>query len=464
MVANPEIDACTVTGLTNGTPYTFTVTATNGTGTGPAGTSNPATPSTTPDAPTAIRAVDGDGQIEAMWSAPSFDGGSPVTAYAVTAQPGGEGCTTTGAESSCLLVGLSNGVAYTLSFSATNVNGTGPAAVLSPAVTPAAPPSTPLNPAVTVGVSSATVTWDTPASDGGSPITGYTVLTGHGAHACVADPGDAGTRHTCTITGLTPGKRVSVHVVASNAVGDSPQATTSALVGVLACTPGLHLEMRHGLLQSTTDFVTWTKVGTEDAFVNGFGYRPADGFLYGIGAAGGARQGSQNHLLRIAGDGSITDLGLVAGLPSDRTTARFPAGTFDPTTDRLIVAHGLLVYSIDVDTEQATAIALPAAASPIGWSMALDGSWLWTPTSSGIEGINLDTQAVVTYALPADFPHSGYGAAWLSADGQTLSFESNSSGRIYAAQGLGGGSVSFSQVGSVASAARIDGASCPSAG
>ncbi len=60
-VSDPETDACTVTGLTNGDSYTFTVTATNANGTGAASDpSNAVTPSTVPDAPTAATATAGN--------------------------------------------------------------------------------------------------------------------------------------------------------------------------------------------------------------------------------------------------------------------------------------------------------------------------------------------------------------------------------------------------------------------
>ena len=62
-VVSPEVDSCTFTSpnlLTNGDSYTFTVTGTNGDGTGAASApSNSVTPSTVPDAPTHVTATAG---------------------------------------------------------------------------------------------------------------------------------------------------------------------------------------------------------------------------------------------------------------------------------------------------------------------------------------------------------------------------------------------------------------------
>ena len=129
--------SCTVTGLTNGTAYTFTVAATNAVGSGgPSAPSAPVTPVTVPGAPTAVSGVAGNAQVTVSWTAPASTGGSPITGYTVTASPGGASCSTTGALS-CTVSRLVNGTAYTFAVTATNAAGTGPGAQ-SPPVTPQA--------------------------------------------------------------------------------------------------------------------------------------------------------------------------------------------------------------------------------------------------------------------------------------------------------------------------------------
>ena len=71
----------TVTGLTGGTAYTFTVVATNAQGTGPASSaSNSVTPNVVPGAPT-IGTATATGQTTASvtFTAPSANGGTAVT-------------------------------------------------------------------------------------------------------------------------------------------------------------------------------------------------------------------------------------------------------------------------------------------------------------------------------------------------------------------------------------------------
>jgi Fibronectin type III domain len=99
--------------LTNGTGYTFTVTATNIAGTSAASSvSNPVTPVAVPATMAAPTAVRGDQQATVSFVAPN-DNGSPIQGYTVTASPGGATATAPGFGTSATVTGLTNGTAYT---------------------------------------------------------------------------------------------------------------------------------------------------------------------------------------------------------------------------------------------------------------------------------------------------------------------------------------------------------------
>ena len=84
VTGNPPATSTTVTGLTNGTTYTFRVSATNATGTGPdSSPSNAVTPNALPGAPTGVTANAGNGSATVSWSAPANAVSGPlVTAEA----------------------------------------------------------------------------------------------------------------------------------------------------------------------------------------------------------------------------------------------------------------------------------------------------------------------------------------------------------------------------------------------
>lgn len=114
---------CTVTGLTNGTSYTFTVTASSAAGSGPASAASaPVTPRTIPQPPSGVVAEGGDSRATITWSPPTDDGGSPITGYRVTTIPTSQGCDPTG--TSCTITRLANGTEYVVRVVATNAAGT----------------------------------------------------------------------------------------------------------------------------------------------------------------------------------------------------------------------------------------------------------------------------------------------------------------------------------------------------
>jgi uncharacterized repeat protein (TIGR02543 family) len=88
---------------------------------------------TTPTAPTGVTATAGDTQVTVSWTA-SSSGGSDITGYTVTANPGGATCQTV--TTSCVVTGLTNGTAYTFTVTATNSVGTSTASAASSPVTP----------------------------------------------------------------------------------------------------------------------------------------------------------------------------------------------------------------------------------------------------------------------------------------------------------------------------------------
>ena len=112
----------TVGGLTNGTSYTFTVTATNAAGTGAASAPSAAvTPATVPGAPMLVNATAGVGQAIVDFNPPP-NGGAAITLYTVVASPGG--ITATGSARPVTVTGLTNGTAYSFTVTAKNSVGT----------------------------------------------------------------------------------------------------------------------------------------------------------------------------------------------------------------------------------------------------------------------------------------------------------------------------------------------------
>ncbi len=188
----------TVTGLTNGTPYTFTVTATNAVGSSVAsGPSSPVTPveASPPDAPSNVDAVVGDGEVTLTWDAPA-DNGLPITGYSVSttnvAGPPLPYPIVSTTATSATIGGLANGEGYDFAVTASNAFGSGPGstAVLASPTGPRNAPSAPrfVFAAATGDADGACVTWDAPLEYGGG-LQGFLIRAANGEMASIGATG-----------------------------------------------------------------------------------------------------------------------------------------------------------------------------------------------------------------------------------------------------------------------------------
>jgi hypothetical protein len=95
-----------------------------------------------PSAPTIGSAAPGDERITVTFAPPANDGGSAIASYTVTCTPvgGGTPVSATGSGSPITVFGLTEGVTYTCTVSATNSSGPGASSAASNPATPAGRP------------------------------------------------------------------------------------------------------------------------------------------------------------------------------------------------------------------------------------------------------------------------------------------------------------------------------------
>lgn len=238
---------CTVSGLTNGTAYTFVVVATNAAGSGLASTPSDAVTIGLPQPPTNVVGTAAYGQATVSWTAPA--GGGPVVTYVVTATPGLYTCSTTSG-TSCVVTGLTNGVAYTFTVVTQNTLGSSTPSSASVPVTPSAAPGSPTGVSATVGVGSALVSWTAPVQTG-TGITQYLVTSTPDSKTCTTTGATS-----CTVSGLSNGTAYTFTVMAIASTLTSAPSTASTSV----TTPSVP--------SAPAGSVSFTNVGTSSATAN----------------------------------------------------------------------------------------------------------------------------------------------------------------------------------------------------
>ncbi len=136
------VSPITIAGLTDGKAIAVRLRAVNAAGPSEPSAPKVVTPGRPPDPaapsqPRNVRASAGDGEVLVTWQSPSVSGSSPISAYKVTAQPGGRTCEPLSmAVLACVVDGLTNDSAYTFTVTATNGEGTSRPSAKTPEVTP----------------------------------------------------------------------------------------------------------------------------------------------------------------------------------------------------------------------------------------------------------------------------------------------------------------------------------------
>ena len=232
-VASVTGTSTTVKNLTNGTAYSFKVTAVNKAGEGPASGAASATPTakvTKPGLPNGLTASPGNGKVTLSWTAPGSDGGAGLSGYEIYrgTSPGGESGTPVNASlvagTSFTVTGLANGTRYYFTVAAVNKAKLQGAKSGEASATPAAGASasasasasgsasatgpataSPSGLTATPGNGEVGLSWTAPASAGGAPPASYHVYQGTSSGFTLGTPVTSTSDTHATVTGLTNG-------------------------------------------------------------------------------------------------------------------------------------------------------------------------------------------------------------------------------------------------------------------
>jgi HD-GYP domain-containing protein (c-di-GMP phosphodiesterase class II) len=209
------------------------------------------TAATAPSAPSDITGVAGDAGATLSWTAPTSDGGEPVTGYVVTPYVDdvaqgtaafnaalttetigslAQGTSTfNSAATTETINGLTDGTAYSFTVAAVNAVGASLPSAPSNPLTPAAVPSVPTGVNGVAGDGQVTLSWTAPSFDGGESVSGYVVTPYIGVFAQGTTTFNSALT-TETVGGLTDGTAYTFTVTALNAVGSSvPSLASGAL-------------------------------------------------------------------------------------------------------------------------------------------------------------------------------------------------------------------------------------------
>ena len=215
----------TVTSLTIGTVYTFTVTATNAAGTSAASNAIEVTPDAKPGPPSNITGTAANAQANLSWNAPTYDISSNITSYIINifpAIPANGIVTINFATRTATVTGLTNGTAYNFLVRAVSASGLIGFSPREIQVIPFTVPSEPQDLSHITLDDIVDLSWNAPLTTGGKDISSYIIerSTNISPEWEIDSSTNASTRFK-RVTGLINGTVYFFRVKARNLAGNS---------------------------------------------------------------------------------------------------------------------------------------------------------------------------------------------------------------------------------------------------
>jgi hypothetical protein len=206
---------------------------------------------------------------------------------------------------------------------------------------------------------------------------------------------------------------------------------------------------------------TYTSIGGQQAdYYNGIGYNVLDNYIYGFKTSVTDNVGAVGDLVRIASDGTMTDLGPVSGM----TPASYVNGSFDLAGNLYVRAGNNSIYKVNVATVSATTITTTGNSITSGLDNVFINNKLYLLSGTTLSVVDLSNNSVTNQTVngPSGWQNAGgsFGAGWTDNAGE-LFFSNNGDGTIYQITGFDTGSptATFKVAGTVTG--NNDGASCP---
>jgi len=312
---------------------------------------------------------------------------------------------------------LTNGTSYTFTVHATNAAGNGPESAPSNAVTPSTIPGKPTNVTAVAGNTQATVSFTAP-SDGGLPITGYTVTSNPGSFT------GTGASSPIDVIGLTNGTSYTFTLHATNANGDGPESDPSN--PVTPCTvPGAPTGVVATGDNALAIVAFTAPVDDGGAAITGYTVTSTPGSITASGASSpiivtsltnGTSYTFTVHATNAAGNGPES-------APSNSVTPTAPTPPGPPPSDvcasldHLIITPGSTILQVNAGTS------FKVRAYDANGILLSGIQFTWTANGASILGIEIGDGdgSSVYYVAPAD-----PGNYWIRATGcgmsETVSF------------------------------------------